>query len=113
MTKRMNIGERLDAIKEYKGFSSDAELARQLGISKQRMYSWRTRDVWDVTTILKAFPELQPAWLDTGEGDMNHQGTLQALKLERVKELLRQKDEIIERQAQHIKMLTKELEKHL
>ena len=44
---------------------------------------------------------------------MNHQGTLQALKLERVKELLRQKDEIIERQAQHIKRLTKELEKHL
>lgn len=113
MAERMNVGERLDAIKEYKGIRSDAELARQLGISKQRMYSWRRRNVWDVTAILEVFPEVQPAWLDTGEGDMIQQGTLQALKIERLKKLLREKDEIIERQAQHIIRLSKELDKQL
>ena len=91
MDKTLSIAERLDAIKSLIGISNDAELSRMLGISKQRVYSWRRRDRWDAPTVLAAFP----------------------LKVQTLEELIAQKDDIIEAQGRHIKHLTEKLSEHL
>lgn len=109
MNKKLSIGERLDAIKELDGIQSDTELAGKLGISKQRIYNWRVRDTWDVSTILAAFPAIRKSWVESGEGDMSDHGTQLTLKVKALEELIAEKDDIIEKQAKHIKRLTTKL----
>lgn len=109
MNKKLSIGERLDAIKELEGIQSDTELASKLGISKQRVYNWRVRDTWDISTILAAFPSLRQSWVETGEGDMSDHDTLLTLKVKVLEELIAEKDDIIQKQAKHIKHLTTKL----
>ena len=109
MNKKLSIGERLDAIKELDGIQSDTELAGKLGVSKQRIYNWRVRDTWDVSTILAAFPAIRKSWVETGEGDMSDHDTQLTLKVKVLEELIAEKDDIIEKQAKHIKRLTTKL----
>lgn len=105
----MNVKERLDAIKARKGIESDAELARLLGVSKQRLYGWKSRDIIDAPIIVSVFPELRPEWVERGEGDMCDQHAELLQRVERLQELIEEKDDIISKQADHIKRLTKAL----
>ena len=105
----MNVKERLEAIKVHKGIESDAELARLLGVSKQRLYGWKSRGVIDAPTIVAVFPELRSEWVERGEGDMCDQHTELLQRIERLQELVEEKDDIIIKQADHIKRLTKAL----
>ena len=109
INKKLSIGERLDAIKELDGIQSDTELAGKLGVSKQRIYNWRVRDTWDVSTILAAFPAIRKSWVESGEGDMSDHSTQLTLKVKALEELIAEKDHIIEKQAKHIKHLTTKL----
>lgn len=109
MNKKLSIGERLDAIKELDGIQSDTELAGKLGVSKQRIYNWRVRDTWDVSTILAAFPAIRKSWVESGEGDMSDHSTQLTLKVKALEELIAEKDDIIQKQAKHIKHLTTKL----
>lgn len=109
MNKKLSIGERLDAIKELEDIQSDTELAGKLGVSKQRIYNWRVRDTWDVSTILAAFPAIRKSWVESGEGDMSDHGTQLTLKVKVLEELIAEKDDIIQKQAKHIKHLTTKL----
>lgn len=113
MSITSTIGERIDAIKALYSIKSDVELARTLGISKQRMYSWRRRGVWDATTVLAAFPALRQAWVESGEGDMSSKHAQLVLKIKALEELIEQKDNIIEEQAKHIKHLTSKITERL
>ena len=105
----MNVKERLDAIKVRKGIESDAELARLLGVSKQRLYGWKSRGVIDAPTIMTVFPELRHEWIERGEGDMCDQHAELLRRVEQLQELVEEKDDIINKQADHIKRLTKAL----
>ena len=60
----------LNKIKNYKGFRSDAEFARFLEISPQGLASWHKRNSFDINKIEDKIPELNAAWLLTGEGEM-------------------------------------------
>lgn len=105
----MNVKERLDAIKKRRGIESDAELARLLGVSKQRLYGWKSRDIIDAPIIMAVFPELRPEWVERGEGDMCDQHAELLRRVEQLQELVEEKDDIINKQADHIKRLTKAL----
>ena len=113
MNKKLSIGERLDAIKELDGIQSDTELASKLGVSKQRVYNWRVRDTWDVITILAAFPSLRQSWVESGEGEMSDHDAQLTLKVKVLEELIAEKDDIIQKQAKHIKHLTSKLTKQM
>lgn len=60
----------LNKIKEYKDFKTDVELADFLGISRQNLSAWRTRNSINVNSIVDRLPELRRSWLLTGEGTM-------------------------------------------
>lgn len=60
----------LNKIKEYKDFKTDVELADFLGISRQNLSAWRSRNSINVNSIVDKLPELRRSWLLTGEGTM-------------------------------------------
>ncbi len=60
----------ISKIKALKNFSSDAELARFLGVSPALLSRWKTRNTYDIDKIIEAIPNISISWLLTGEGDM-------------------------------------------
>lgn len=60
----------LNKIKEYKKFKTDVEFADFLGISRQNLSAWRTRNSINVNAIVDKLPELSRVWLLTGNGEM-------------------------------------------
>ena len=60
----------LNALKEYKNFSSMAEFARYLGIKAQALSNWYTRNTFDIHILSDKFPEIDANWLLRGEGPM-------------------------------------------
>ena len=66
----MNANNVLDALKDYLGLTTDAELASAFGVSPQNLSGWRRRDSININKIVKSHPELNEAWLLTGEGEM-------------------------------------------
>jgi bacteriophage CI repressor helix-turn-helix domain len=60
----------ISKIKEMKNFSSDAELARFLGVTPAVLSRWRTRNTYDIDKIVDAIPNISLSWLLTGEGEM-------------------------------------------
>lgn len=66
----MNINERFEKFFEYKGINR-SEFERKCGLSNG--YTRNLRDSpksEKMKDILNAFPELNPVWLQTGEGEM-------------------------------------------
>lgn len=60
----------ISKIKEMKNFSSDAELARFLGVTPAVLSRWKTRNTYDIDKIADAIPNISLSWLLTGEGEM-------------------------------------------
>lgn len=60
----------LNDLMRYKNFASKAEFARFLGITPQNLSQWFKRNTFDVDIIGNKFPEVNPVWLLTGEGEM-------------------------------------------
>lgn len=54
----------------WKNFSSEAEFARAIGVSKQNLLGWKKRNSYDINKILDTFPSVNRHWLLTGEGQM-------------------------------------------
>ena len=61
-----------DRIKSIRGNKSQDIFAQEVGVSKMTVGRWergeRTPDAEDLNRILKAYPDINPAWLLTGEG---------------------------------------------
>lgn len=75
----------LNALKEYKNFSSMAEFARYLGIKAQALSNWYTRNTFDIHILSDKFPEIDANWLLRGEGPMlkaDSDGEVKASKAE-------------------------------
>lgn len=62
----------LNKLCEWKGFSSRGQLARFLEVPPQNVNNWYSRNTYDLEVLIKKFPEVNPYWLVTGEGDMFH-----------------------------------------
>lgn len=62
----LNIRE----LMRIKKISKDVEFAKELGISKQLLSKWKSRNTYDIDKIVDRFPEVSKVWLLTGEGSM-------------------------------------------
>lgn len=62
----------LNRIKEAKKLSSDKELADFLGITKQTLANWRSRNTLDYDLVFTKCVDIDPTWLITGESNTNH-----------------------------------------
>ena len=74
----MKNSEILDAIRFYKRFATKKAFANHLGIKANVLSNWYSRGTFDEDIILNKIPEINRAWLLTGEGEMlnhSHNGT--------------------------------------
>ena len=62
----LNIRE----LMQEKGIKKEIDFANELGISKQLLSKWKSRNTYDVDKIVDKFPEVSKVWLLTGEGEM-------------------------------------------
>lgn len=60
----------LNRIKEYKKFNSDLELATFLGITRQSLSNWKSRNSIDYDIVFSKCEELNLLWLLTGKGEI-------------------------------------------
>ena len=60
----------LRSLKEYKGFSSDAEFARFIGVGPTVLATWYKRNTFNLRKIVNVFPEINEIYLMTGQGQM-------------------------------------------
>ncbi|WP_407483660.1 LexA family transcriptional regulator [Elizabethkingia anophelis] len=60
----------LDGIKEHLGFSKDSELASFLGIARNTLSTWRSRNSIDYDLIISKCDQIDANWLITGKGNM-------------------------------------------
>lgn len=66
----MDKSKMLDEIKAHYKLKKDSEFARHLGIIPQTLSNWKKRESFDAELIFEKCPEINPAWLLSGEGDM-------------------------------------------
>lgn len=70
----MNLPDRIKSIRQ--GLKQD-EFAIKLGVNKNTVGRWERAEqvpnVEDLTLILKVYPDINPAWLLTGEGEMKRE----------------------------------------
>lgn len=60
----------LNKLCELKNFSSKSQFAKFLGVSPAHVANWYARNTYDLETLIKKFPDVNPHWLVTGEGEM-------------------------------------------
>lgn len=60
----------LNKLCEYKKFTSRGQFAKFLGVPPQHVANWYARNTFDLEVLIKNFPEVNPQWLISGEGDM-------------------------------------------
>ena len=53
-----------------KGIKKEIDFANELGISKQLLSNWKSRNTYDINKIEDKFPDVSKTWLLTGEGSM-------------------------------------------
>ena len=81
----------LDQIKDNYGFKKDAELAEFLEITRQTLSNWKSRNSFDAELLYSKCPELNPAWLLTGDGQMLQKDSANSIIKETDPEVLREK----------------------
>lgn len=60
----------LNKLCEYKKFTSRGQFAKFLNVPPQHVANWYARNTFDLEVLIKNFPEVNPQWLISGEGDM-------------------------------------------
>lgn len=60
----------LEQLRAAKKIQTKTQFAEILGISTQNLNNWHKRNVYDTGVLMRAFPDLNPQWLLTGEGEM-------------------------------------------
>ena len=96
-----NINHILQSIKDYKGFKSNAELARYLGVSRSTLSNWVARETLDENLILSKIPEIRIEFLRTGEKPMTEQNDIVAT-LERRIAVLERMIRVLEKKYESI-----------
>lgn len=60
----------LNKLCEYKKFTSRGQFAKFLNVPPQHVANWYARNTFDLEALIRSFPEVNPQWLISGEGDM-------------------------------------------
>ena len=60
----------LDQLVSHFASGNKAEFARMLGISRQHLNIWYSREYFDIKKVFRACPGVSAEWLITGEGEM-------------------------------------------
>jgi transcriptional regulator with XRE-family HTH domain len=94
-----NINHILQAIKDYKGFKTNAELAEFLGVTRSALSNWVARDYLDENLILQKIPEITLDFLRTGTYPMTEQREVVDTLLKRI-EFLERRIEKLEKELQ-------------
>lgn len=81
----------LDQIKSHFEFKKDAELADFLEITRQTLSNWKSRNSFDAELLYSKCPELNPAWILTGNGPMLQKDSADSIKIETDPEVLHEK----------------------
>lgn len=81
----------LDQIKIQFEFKKDAELADFLEITRQTLFNWKSRNSFDAELLYSKCPDLNPAWLLTGDGPMLQKDSADSIIKETDPEVLREK----------------------
>lgn len=84
-----NINHILQAIKDYKGFKTNAGLAEFLGVSRSALSNWIARGKLDENLILEKIPEIRREFLRSGEYPMTEQKDIVATLERRIAALER------------------------
>ena len=84
-----NINHILQAIKDYKGFKTNAGLAEFLGVSRSALSNWIARGTLDENLIMSKIPEVRLEFLRTGEFPMTEQHDVIGILLDRIERLER------------------------
>lgn len=66
----------LNKLSEWKNFATRGQFAKFLGVPPQHVNNWYTRNTYDLEVLIKKFPEVNPHWLVTGEGEMFNGGAI-------------------------------------
>lgn len=113
------ISERLKQYIEYKDisyYSIEQNVGVANGTIAKAVKANKNIGSQIIESIIKVCPDLNPAWLIAGEGDMIRENTpifhkeIKPLKEFDLTEYIRSKDEKIEQQSIEIGMLKKEIE---
>jgi len=97
----------IERLKKYLNVSTDAQLARLLGISAVTLSAWRYRNVFDIMKVYPLCPDVNWNWLLNGEGEMKYDAKKNEELKSQVEYLLRKVNEL---ESQN-KILFKLLEK--
>lgn len=62
--------ERIEMLMQYYAGGKKARLSTMLGGSTMLIAGWLKRDYIDTELVLQHFPEVNPHWLRSGEGEM-------------------------------------------
>lgn len=60
----------LNKLCEYKKFTSRGQFAKFLNVPPQHVANWYARNTFDLETLIRSFPEVNPLWIISGEGEM-------------------------------------------
>lgn len=60
----------LETLRNYKQFASRNQFAKYLGVSAQTLNNWYNRGTYDLKRLIVTFPEVNPLWIISGEGEM-------------------------------------------
>lgn len=89
-----NINHILQSIKDYKGFKTNAGLAKFLGVSPSTISNWIAREILDEQLILSKIPEITLRYLRTGEYPMTEQHDVIGNLFKRIEYLERRLDKL-------------------
>lgn len=60
----------LELLRKYKRLKTKAEFAEFLGVTPQLLSKWYKRSTFDLMLLCSKFPEVNPKWLMSGDGNM-------------------------------------------
>lgn len=65
-----DVSLNIKKIMDLKKIKSEADFGRILGVKKQTVSTWKSRNTYDIALISRVYSDLSTTWLLTGEGDM-------------------------------------------
>ena len=90
----LDVGEVIERLKKYLNITTDAQLARVIGISAVTLSAWRYRNTIDIIKIHQICPDVNWNWLLNGEGEMRYEPKKNAEMRAQVEYLLRRVNEL-------------------
>ena len=89
-----NINAIIQTLKDYKGFKTNAELARFLGVGSSAISNWIARDYIDEGLVTSKIPEVTLTFLRTGQLPMTEQRDIIPILMQKIERLERRIEQL-------------------